>query len=222
VSENDLTRQNTVIANLFETFQDVPRPDKLRGCDCGSCFSNADAKVLHSQSLDNINPNLLFNFFNHFSVTQDKIGIKYLLPAFAKTISEATKESQFADYFYCWTFGGLLKDLGFETWPSAQQTAIWEWLEVELDKLLSAGQLDKFDDWVTSLIRPNFEWTRFTSLLLEPRHSKAKLGYIAYFLPWENGYETAPKGFELLASESDSLREKHKTAYYDWMIYNLI
>jgi hypothetical protein len=176
---------------------------------------------MFSQHPERMDLKLLGRCFEHYSVTQDNKGMRYLLPAFMKAVLEATFRGAYRYDFYIWRFGRFLQQIGIDAWPDAQKNIVWDWLDVELDSLLAAGRLNDFDTWVTSLIRPGYDWTRYTSLLKEPRHTKAKLGHIAYFLPWENGYDKAPNGFELLFSDADELSEKQKEVYYDWMIMNL-
>lgn len=210
-----------IIKEAFYTFRKVPKPQALKSCDCGSCFSSAEAKELFAQHPENMDFKLLLKCFQDYSVTQDNEGMHYLMPAFMKAVLETTICGVYRFDFYSWRFGRFLQEIGIETWPDPQKIIVWDWLEIELDLLLTAGRLQDFDDWVVSLIRPGFDWARYTSLLKEPRHYNAKLGFIAYFLPWENEYENAPEGFELLYSEVDSLNQKHKEMYYDWMIMNL-
>lgn len=221
MSTIDRAKIDNIIAEVFHAFRDVEKPSALISCDCGSCFSSTEADELFSQHPERIDLKLLGRCFEHYSVTQDNKGMRYLLPAFMKAVLETTFRGDFRFDFYIWKMGRFMQQIGIEAWPDAQQKAVWNWLEVQLDLLLTAGRIDDFDEWVTSLIRPGFEWTRYTSLLKEPRHSKAKLGHIAYFLPWENGYDKAPDGFDLVSSNADELSTKQKEAYYDWMIMNL-
>ena len=221
VSTIDRAKIDSTIAEVFDTFRDVEKPSSLVSCDCGSCFSPSEANELFSQHPERMDLKLLGRCFEHYSVTQDNKGLRYLLPAFMKAVLEATSRGDSRFDFYIYRFGSFLQEIGIEAWPDTQQKVVWNWLEVELDLLLAAGRLNDYDAWVTSLIRPNFEWKRYASLLKEPRHKKAKLGHIAFFLPWENGYENAPDGFYLSYSDADDLSSKHKEAYYDWMIMNL-
>jgi len=98
-----------VIASMFEAFNDVPKPQQLRSCDCGVCFFSIDTKTLYSQSLESMDIKLLNKCFTHYSVTEDKEGLRFLLPAFAKSVLVSTISGNYALNFFTWDFGRLLR-----------------------------------------------------------------------------------------------------------------
>jgi hypothetical protein len=151
----------------------------------------------------------------------DKKGFKYLFPAFAKTLSDQAETGEINTEFMMFVFGRSLQQADLESWSSSEQAVLWDWFESLMCEFLQRGNLDDFDEMVCSLIRPEYNWTRYTALLLKPRFRSAKLGHIAYFCPWANNYEAAPSGFEITSSDSDGLAPKHKEAYYGWMLDNI-
>lgn len=179
----------TLIENLQTAFADVPKPEKINGCGCGSCLNQVQCDTLLELSSriqmtlnDEKKAILLCDYIDDAIWTVGDVqDFTYFVP---KILELCLSKYDFLENSN--TFIKKIALAGFNDWNSAKQTSVEAAIYRVIDQGIRSNS-HEFDDWMSGLCGLDVNHQHFIDLLDRDCAEVSRRCFINYHYPesWE-------------------------------------